>query len=154
MYRKKGIVWLTMISDKSGRKWKLYLTSTTVSETCKSILVISLTWEMSATDIGCRKNRKRRKHSIGIFLFIDQYTTRPGVLPGQTSRSFDRSREPRPAPVPPPSEWIIWNPCNASVASDCLRTMSKMPSINSAPVFRTCQAFHEADSSDISAPSV
>lgn len=24
-----------------------------------------------------------------------------------TSRNFDRSREPRPAPVPPPKEWII-----------------------------------------------
>lgn len=41
-----------------------------------------------------------------------------------TSRNFDRSREPRPAPVPPPREWIIWNPCIASQASAWERTCS------------------------------
>lgn len=43
---------------------------------------------------------------------------------GYSSRSFDRSSEPRPAPVPPPNEWMIWNPCNASHDSVCLRTVS------------------------------
>ena len=50
-----------------------------------------------------------------------------------TSRNFDRSRDPRPAPVPPPSEWINWNPWRASHASACLRTISRIGSISSAP---------------------
>lgn len=41
-----------------------------------------------------------------------------------TSRNFDSSSDPRPAPVPPPSEWRIWNPWSASVSSACLRTTS------------------------------
>ena len=32
------------------------------------------------------------------------------ILSGNSSRMFEMSSVPIPAPVPPPSEWVIWKP--------------------------------------------
>lgn len=56
-----------------------------------------------------------------------------GMIINTTSRNLDSSREPKPAPVPPPSEWIIWKPCRASQASACLRMISYNWRMSSLP---------------------
>jgi len=77
MERRELYGWYKSATNQQGVK--ISLTSTTVSETCNSTLVINLTWKMLVTDIRCRKNWKRRKHSIGIFLFRNQYMVQSGV---------------------------------------------------------------------------
>merc|ERR1719261_336220 len=52
---------------------------------------------------------------------------------GYSSRIFEISRVPIPAPVPPPREWVIWKPCKQSQPSASLRTTSSTLSISSAP---------------------
>ncbi len=42
----------------------------------------------------------------------------------RTSRSLLSNSVPRPAPVPPPNEWMIWKPCNMSHVSACFLTTS------------------------------
>lgn len=34
------------------------------------------------------------------------------ILSGYSSRIFEIMRVPIPEPVPPPSEWVSWKPCN------------------------------------------
>jgi hypothetical protein len=66
-----------------------------------------------------------REHAVRILLPTMRQLahTLQGGGAGRTSRSFERSSEPRPAPVPPPREWISWKPCSASHGSACfLRT--------------------------------
>ncbi len=36
---------------------------------------------------------------------------------GYSSRTLERSSVPRPEPVPPPREWVIWKPVRACVCS-------------------------------------
>jgi hypothetical protein len=61
-----------------------------------------------------RENRKRGQHPVWVLLHGQrsepQGETEPHFIQERTSRNFDRSRHPNPAPVPPPSEWMIWNP--------------------------------------------
>merc|ERR1719378_142202 len=52
---------------------------------------------------------------------------------GYSSRILLMRRVPIPAPVPPPSEWVIWNPCKQSQPSASLRTTSSTKSMSSAP---------------------
>merc|ERR1719424_2427376 len=52
---------------------------------------------------------------------------------GYSSRIFEINKVPMPAPVPPPSECVIWNPCRQSQPSASLRTTSKTESMSSAP---------------------
>merc|ERR1719409_1296115 len=52
---------------------------------------------------------------------------------GYSSRIFEINRVPIPAPVPPPSEWVIWNPWRQSQPSASLRTTSSTESMSSAP---------------------
>ena len=55
------------------------------------------------------------------------------ILSGYSSLILDIRRVPIPDPVPPPREWVSWNPCRQSQASDSLRTTSSTESTNSAP---------------------
>merc|ERR1712098_661603 len=52
---------------------------------------------------------------------------------GYSSRIFEMRSVPIPAPVPPPKEWVIWNPCRQSHPSASLRTTSSTESMSSAP---------------------
>merc|ERR1711959_260725 len=52
---------------------------------------------------------------------------------GYSSRILEMSNVPMPAPVPPPSECVIWKPCKQSQPSASLRTTSSTLSISSAP---------------------
>merc|ERR1719420_1216208 len=52
---------------------------------------------------------------------------------GYSSRTFEMRRVPMPAPVPPPSEWVIWKPWRQSQPSASFRTTSSTESISSAP---------------------
>merc|ERR1719161_3093461 len=52
---------------------------------------------------------------------------------GYSSRILEMSNVPMPAPVPPPSECVIWNPCKQSQPSASLRTTSSTESMSSAP---------------------
>merc|ERR1712146_508573 len=52
---------------------------------------------------------------------------------GYSSRIFEMRRVPIPAPVPPPSECVIWKPCRQSQDSASLRTTSRTESMSSAP---------------------
>lgn len=56
--------------------------------------------------------------------FYDDYTLGEGtmlyvviILSGYSSRIFDIKSVPIPEPVPPPSEWVNWNPCKQSQLS-------------------------------------
>ena len=61
-----------------------------------------------------RENRKRGQHPVWVLLHCrgqkPQGETKSHFMQERTSLNFDRSRHPNPAPVPPPSEWMIWNP--------------------------------------------
>merc|ERR1719158_2661720 len=52
---------------------------------------------------------------------------------GYSSRILLIKRVPIPAPVPPPSECVIWNPWRQSHPSASLRTTSSTESMSSAP---------------------
>merc|ERR1719199_46663 len=52
---------------------------------------------------------------------------------GYSSRILEIRRVPIPAPVPPPSECVIWKPCKQSQPSASLRTTSSTESMSSAP---------------------
>merc|ERR1719407_403332 len=52
---------------------------------------------------------------------------------GYSSRILEISKVPIPAPVPPPSECVIWKPCRQSHPSASLRTTSSTESMSSAP---------------------
>merc|ERR1719420_2094720 len=52
---------------------------------------------------------------------------------GYSSRILEMNKVPIPAPVPPPREWVIWNPCKQSHPSASLRTTSSTESMSSAP---------------------
>ena len=52
---------------------------------------------------------------------------------GYSSRIFEMRRVPMPAPVPPPSECVIWKPWRQSQDSASLRTTSRTESMSSAP---------------------
>merc|ERR1711988_306909 len=52
---------------------------------------------------------------------------------GYSSRILEIRRVPMPAPVPPPSEWVIWKPWRQSQDSASLRTTSRTESMSSAP---------------------
>merc|ERR1719324_463744 len=52
---------------------------------------------------------------------------------GYSSRTFETSSVPMPAPVPPPREWMSWKPCRQSQPSASLRTTSSTLSMSSAP---------------------
>merc|ERR1719460_3562156 len=52
---------------------------------------------------------------------------------GYSSRILEMSKVPIPAPVPPPSECVIWNPWRQSHPSASLRTTSSTESMSSAP---------------------
>ena len=55
------------------------------------------------------------------------------ILSGYSSRIFEIKRVPIPDPVPPPREWVSWNPCRQSQDSDSFLTTSKTESTSSAP---------------------
>ena len=61
-----------------------------------------------------RENRKRGQHPVWVLLHRQrlepQGETESHFIQEHTSRNFDSSKHPNPAPVPPPSEWMIWNP--------------------------------------------
>ena len=90
---------------KSQKKAKVMRTSTTVSDTFGDGMIENVESILSGNSCSI--------HMRGQNVDNNKDTT---------SRNFDRSRDPRPAPVPPPSEWINWNPWRASHASACLRT--------------------------------
>merc|ERR1712224_241536 len=52
---------------------------------------------------------------------------------GYSSRILEINKVPIPAPVPPPREWVIWNPWRQSHPSASLRTTSRTESMSSAP---------------------
>merc|ERR1719453_1706089 len=52
---------------------------------------------------------------------------------GYSSRILLMRRVPIPAPVPPPRECVIWNPCRQSHPSASFRTTSSTESMSSAP---------------------
>ena len=52
---------------------------------------------------------------------------------GYSSRTFEMRSVPMPAPVPPPSECVIWKPWRQSHPSASFRTTSSTLSISSAP---------------------
>merc|ERR1719265_2672115 len=52
---------------------------------------------------------------------------------GYSSRILLMRRVPIPAPVPPPSEWVIWKPWRQSHPSASFRTTSSTESMSSAP---------------------
>ena len=97
------------------------------------LLAIHGCWTNTSAHLGGRKNRESGEHSIRILLraVSDQRMIR--YEEGMTSLIFDNKSEPRPAPVPPPSECVIWKPCKASQASACFCKHSWIESINSAP---------------------
>ena len=55
------------------------------------------------------------------------------ILSGYSSRILEMRRVPIPDPVPPPSEWVSWNPCKQSQLSASFRTTSRTESTSSAP---------------------
>ena len=55
------------------------------------------------------------------------------IRSGYSSRIFEISRVPMPAPVPPPRECVSWKPCRQSQPSVSLRTTSSTESTSSAP---------------------
>ncbi len=55
------------------------------------------------------------------------------IRSGYSSLILEMSRVPMPEPVPPPSEWVSWNPWRQSHDSASLRTTSKTESTSSAP---------------------
>lgn len=48
------------------------------------------------------------------------------IRSGYSSRIFDINSVPSPEPVPPPREWVSWNPCKQSHPSLSLRTTSRI----------------------------
>merc|ERR1712168_725119 len=55
------------------------------------------------------------------------------ILSGYSSRILEMRSVPIPEPVPPPREWVSWNPWRQSQDSASLRTTSRTESTNSAP---------------------
>jgi len=55
------------------------------------------------------------------------------ILSGYSSLTFEIKSVPIPEPVPPPNEWVIWNPYKQSQPSASFLTTSRTESINSAP---------------------
>merc|ERR1719469_1596414 len=55
------------------------------------------------------------------------------ILSGYSSRILEMRRVPMPDPVPPPREWVTWNPWRQSQPSASLRTTSRTESMSSAP---------------------
>ena len=55
------------------------------------------------------------------------------ILSGNSSLILEIKRVPIPDPVPPPNEWVIWNPWRQSVPSASFRTTSRTWSTSSAP---------------------
>lgn len=55
------------------------------------------------------------------------------ILSGYYSLIFEMRRVPIPDPVPPPNEWVIWNPWRQSHPSAYFLATSSTESINSAP---------------------
>merc|ERR1739838_792562 len=55
------------------------------------------------------------------------------ILSGYSSRILEMRRVPIPDPVPPPREWVSWNPFRQSQDSASLRTTSRTESTSSAP---------------------
>jgi hypothetical protein len=82
---------MSSIKSSFGGTW---LTSTTVSETFGD---------------GRIENVANIRSGYSCTAEVIDRTTKE-IVRERTSRSFDRSKHPNPAPVPPPSEWMIWNP--------------------------------------------
>ncbi len=59
--------------------------------------------------------------------------SRFSYLSGYSSRILEMRSVPMPDPVPPPKEWVSWNPWRQSQDSDSLRTTSRTESTSSAP---------------------
>merc|ERR1711957_197323 len=55
------------------------------------------------------------------------------IRSGYSSRILEMRRVPMPDPVPPPREWVTWNPWRQSQPSASLRTTSRTESMSSAP---------------------
>jgi hypothetical protein len=55
------------------------------------------------------------------------------ILSGYSSLTLEINKVPIPDPVPPPKEWVIWNPYRQSHPSASFLTTSSTESINSAP---------------------
>ena len=55
------------------------------------------------------------------------------ILSGYSSRILEIRSVPIPDPVPPPREWVSWNPWRQSQLSASLRTTSRTESTSSAP---------------------
>lgn len=55
------------------------------------------------------------------------------IRSGNSSRILEIKSVPIPAPVPPPSEWVIWKPWRQSQFSASRRTTSRTESTSSAP---------------------
>ena len=56
------------------------------------------------------------------------------ILSGYSSRILEMRRVPIPDPVPPPREWVSWNPWRQSQDSASFLTTSRTESTSSAPV--------------------
>ena len=66
--------------------------------------------------------------------FGDGITLKVAIMrSGYSSRILEMRSVPIPAPVPPPSECVIWKPCSMSQFSASLRTTSMTESTSSAP---------------------
>lgn len=93
MYRKKRVVWLEIC-------WSSYT---------KPLGVRGMThFHHRFRNFWRWQDRKRGQHSIWVLLHAKRHwLTWNKRSKRRTSRIFDRSRLPRPAPVPPPREWII-----------------------------------------------
>ena len=59
------------------------------------------------------------------------------ILSGYSSLILEIRSVPMPDPVPPPKEWVNWNPWRQSHASDSFLTTSKTESTSSAPDNKT-----------------
>ena len=55
------------------------------------------------------------------------------ILSGYSSLTLEMRRVPIPEPVPPPKEWVIWNPWRQSQPSASFLTTSRTESMSSAP---------------------
>jgi hypothetical protein len=93
---------------------------------------------------ACVFSIKLFKVNTELYGSVTTSDTIPLVDPGRTEKvneslslyssdSFSRIRDPRPAPVPPPMEWVSWNACSASQSSASFLTLSRISSISSAP---------------------
>jgi len=55
------------------------------------------------------------------------------ILSGYSSLTLEIKRVPIPEPVPPPNEWVIWNPWRQSHPSASFLVTSRTESMSSAP---------------------